>query len=489
MNIEKGIALLRALPKNARIASIAIAAFAVAGATLFALVSHAPRAGLFANPLHAEQLNEVEEELAAWSVPFTPTADNVVVDANARGSLLLRLSLAGVPHAHVATTSETLANVGVLTPETVVEAQTRSGLAGDIEIGLRSVNGVDDARVIIAPAKAAEFADESTREASASVRLQLHAGSTLGRDAIDGIRHFVAASVPGLDAARVTILDDRGVALGDGSSAGDDGDALERSLQTALDAALGPAVAIVRVHAQYANDSVERREARRQPVLQALIERAEVSETYAGDGKHYEKHDVRDDAGSDTRETVTQTRPGALAHLSTAVFVDASRNVDVASVRALSAATVGFDPRRGDSLVVEAVDFHHELRPQRDGWFLLYGAFVPAIPAIALAGALVLFARLALPVFAPLVKTFAQRTSVERTTRAVAGYAPAHVRGALANEPPHAAAAIISALPAATAAAVLELYPQPEREAIVRRMQRAHSSLVPDVEEILGRHA
>jgi flagellar motor switch protein FliG len=69
------------------------------------------------------------------------------------------------------------------------------------------------------------------------------------------------------------------------------------------------------------------------------------------------------------------------------------------------------------------------------------------------------------------------------------GYAPARVRGALAHEPPHAAAAIISALPAATAAAVLELYPQHEREALVRRMQRAPSPLIPDAHEVLGRDA
>jgi flagellar motor switch protein FliG len=71
----------------------------------------------------------------------------------------------------------------------------------------------------------------------------------------------------------------------------------------------------------------------------------------------------------------------------------------------------------------------------------------------------------------------------------VTGYAPARVRGALAGEPPHAAAAIISALPAATAAAVLELYPPHEREAIVKRMQRTHSAVVPSADELLARHA
>jgi flagellar motor switch protein FliG len=66
---------------------------------------------------------------------------------------------------------------------------------------------------------------------------------------------------------------------------------------------------------------------------------------------------------------------------------------------------------------------------------------------------------------------------------------PARVRGALAGEPPHVAAAVISALPAATATAVLELYPQEERAQIVRRLTRAASDLVPPAEELLRARA
>jgi flagellar motor switch protein FliG len=51
----------------------------------------------------------------------------------------------------------------------------------------------------------------------------------------------------------------------------------------------------------------------------------------------------------------------------------------------------------------------------------------------------------------------------------------------------HAAAAIISALPASTAAAVLEMYPQHERDAIVRRMQRPNSPLLADAENLIAR--
>jgi flagellar biosynthesis/type III secretory pathway M-ring protein FliF/YscJ len=488
MTIQSLMARFAALPQMLRFAALGGLAVVALAAIVIGAIAHAPRVSLFASPLHPEQLSEVEERLAEWSGPFTPTDDNVIVDAAKRNDLLLRLSLAGVPHPHLRTSDEALANVGVLTPQAVIDAQTRAGLAGDIEAGLRGVAGVDDARVIIAPARTAEFADESSRDATASVRLQLHSGEQLDRSAIAGIRAFVAASVAGLDPARVTILDDRGLALGDGSDAGDAA-GLQQSLQSALDSAFGSGVTIVRVHVEYDRATTERRDVQRAAVSALPVAQTTTSETYDGAGKRYEKHDENDDRGSDTHETVTRSEAGGLARLSTAVFVDASRAVDTAKVRELAAATVGFDARRGDTLAVQAIDFRRALQPKRDGWWLLYGVLTPLLPTLALVIGAVVIVRLALPSFTPILRQYASRASLERTSRTVAGYAPAQVRGALQHEPPHAAAAIISALPAATAAAVLELYPPHEREAIIRRMQRPHSTLFPDAEEILGRHA
>ena len=488
MTIEALAAKINAVPSRIRLAgAIAIVVVAI-GSIVAVVVSHAPRTNLFASPLRSDQLAEVQAELAAWAVPFTPLADNVVVDAGARNALLLKLSLAGVPHAHVETTNETLASVGVLTPQAIVDAQTRSGLAGDIELGLRSVDGVDDARVIIAPAKPAEFADESARDASASVRLRLHPGAAMSREAIAGIRQFVAASVAGLDAARVTILDDRGLALTDASAAPDDS-AMQRSLQSALDAALGPGNAIVRVTTAYSRATTERRDTLRSPLRTVPVTRDDVSESFDSEGKHYQKREFRDDRGSDTSEVVSRSEPGDVIRVSTAIFVDASRGFDLEKIRDLSAATVGYDRKRGDSLVVQAVDFHREVRQKHDAWFLAYGTIVPLLPSLATVIGLIVIVRLTMPVLAPTLASLVEHRALDRKKGAVAGYAPAHVRGVLKCEPPHAAAAIISALPAATAAAVLELYPPHEREAIVVRMQRAHSPLVPNIEEVLGRHA
>ena len=461
MQLHSAIARVRALPPSLQIAAVAIVVLLVGFAVIATVVGHPDRAALFARPLHSEQLTEVQEQLAAWNVPFSPTDDNVVVDASRRNDLLLRLSLAGVPHAYVETTGEALANVGVLTPQAVIDAQARSGLAGDIAVALRSIDGVDDAHVIVAPAQSAEFADQSARPA------------TVG-DMIEGLNNY---------------LDDRGVALGEAGASENDSGALERSLQSALDAAFGAGVAIVRVHAEYTQSTSEDRDTRRSSLGSAPIERTAQSESYDGAGKRYARNAEHDDRGSEMHEHVAHADAGGLARVSTAVFVDATRSVDLASVRELAAATVGFDPRRGDELTVQPVAFHRGLQQKHDAWFLLYGAIVPLLPTLAIVTGLLLFGRYAFPSALTLLHGALEREAIARTSRTVAGYAPARVRGALAGEPPHAAAAIISALPTATAAAVLELYPPHEREAIVKRMQRAHSSVVPNADELLARHA
>lgn len=452
-----------------------------------AMRTHPARGPLFAAPLHPDQLSEVEEHLAAWSVPFTAGNDNLVVDTRRRNELLLRLSLAGVPHPHLSSTGEALANIGVLTPQAVIDAQTRTGLAGDIEAGLRGIDGVDDARVIVAPAKPSEFADEASHAASASVRLRLRDGSALSPQAIAGIRAFVAASVPELDASRVTILDDRGVALGEQPAQANDSAELQRSLQSALDAAFGAGAAIVRVRAEYVASNTSQRDLRRVPVAPDPIARTRRSESYDSAGKRYRHTDESEDRGSETHETLAQMPPGALKRISGAVFVDQARAMDLVKVRELAGATLGYDPQRGDTLAVEAVAFYQEPPVGKNRWALLYGILFPLLPALVLACAVVACARLALPHVAALVQGFAERAAVERASQTAAGFPPARVRSMLEQEPPHAAAAIISALPAATATAVLELYPPHERQAIVHRMQRSHSPLLADAQELLRR--
>jgi len=434
------------------------------------------RAALFATALRAEQLDEVEQHLGEWSVPFTPLSDNVLVDGKRRGDLLLRLSLAGVPHAHIENSSEMLAKIGALTPQSIIDEQKRDGLAADLELALRGIDGVQDASIIVAPAKTAVYADEESHAATASVRLHLRVGAHLLANAIAGIRAFVAAGVPGLDGKHVTIVDDRGVALED-QAAGADAQELQASLQSALDAAFGAGISIVRVHIEYNRRAEQIKEVRRAPSAPIPISSAR---------KQYARSEQSADSGTDVREDQLSVPAGSIARLSIAIAVDQHHEGELDQIRALAAASAGFDPRRGDEIDVQAVRFGANVPPRRTLWFGVFGAALSVAPTLIVCVAMLAGLRIGIKPTVALLKTILREAKVARTQRAAAGFPPTRVRGILRDEPPHTAAAIISALPAATAAAVLDMYPAEERAAIIRRMSRAQSPLVPDVETVIA---
>ncbi len=490
MQVAALVARALAAPLKTKILSVAF--FVALAALAFASFTFTrdDRIALFAAPLSADQLAEVQTRLAAWNIPFAPTVDNVRVASGKRSEILLRLSIAGVPHAHLATSAELLAHAGALTPQAVLEAQTRDGLSADLALGLRGLDGVADARVIIAPARTGMYADEASHDASASVRITLAPGARMNGRTIAGIRAFVAGGVPGLESARVTVLDDRGLTPDAGAEAdggdSDAGDGTAAALQSALDSAFGVDATIVRVHREALGERRDIHDVRR-TALGGTLSRSISDERYTSSLKKYVKANAVEDRGSDTRDEERVALPGATERRSVAVFVDAAKGLDLEKIRSLASATAGLDPSRGDVLKVEAVRFalppatHQETLP---AWALV-GAFAGIVPQAIIALALVCAGWCgARPAHALAVKLIDSAT-VRSAAREITGIPPLRVRGALAGEPPHIAAAIISALPAATATAVLELYPPEERAAIVGRLARAASPLVPDAEELL----
>jgi len=479
----------RTLAPRSRLLAAGLLLAALAAAAVAWGLQRDARVALFATPLRPEQVAEVAQRLAEWNVAFVAAPDNVRVDARRRNELLLRLSLAGLPHPHRPTSSETLEKAGPLVPQSVLDAQQREGLAGDLAAALRGLDGVDDAQVIIAAPRAAAFADEPSAPVSAGVRLSLRPGARLTPERIAGIRQFVADAVPGLDPAHVALLDDRGSALDGSPASADDPAAMQSSLQSALDEAFGAGATIVRVRLERDGRVRQLRSLRRAPLAGAPVASADLDERYAADKKRFERKRVDEDRGSDVREERTDIPPGGLERISVAIAVDAARELDLDKIRSLAGATLGLVDGR-DELHVEAVSFARPAPSAEAPLWAVLGLLGTFVPPLLLAGALVAAARAGARPLERAVETLSRRVLLARETRGerdAASLAPARVRGALRDEPPHAAAAIISALPAATATAVLELYPPEERAAIVRRMQRAASPAVPDYESVLRR--
>src|SRR2546426_7508601 len=145
-------------------------------------------------------------------------------------------------------------------------------LQGELGRTIGQLGGVEAARVHLALPERSLFVAEDRRP-SASVVVKLVPGRTLGRSQVDGIVHLVAASVEGLDADGVTVVDESGRMLTadrHGDPAGASSTALElqgsverqiaERVESMLGAVVGRDKAIARVAAALDFARVERTE-------------------------------------------------------------------------------------------------------------------------------------------------------------------------------------------------------------------------------------
>ncbi len=82
-------------------------------------------------------------------------------------------------------------------------------LQGELMRAINTLSAVKQSKVILALPAKKTFLEEGAQP-SASIVVELNPGKTLSPEQIRGIRFLVASAVEGLDADRVTVLDDRG---------------------------------------------------------------------------------------------------------------------------------------------------------------------------------------------------------------------------------------------------------------------------------------
>jgi flagellar M-ring protein FliF len=420
---------------------------AVTGAAIViaAAVRSAAPVALFDAPLHPRQTAEVEQALTLWNEAFSadPSGTQIFVTARRRRELLLRLALADLPHRYVPTTADVLQSQdNPLTPPEVVDDRRRAGIAGDLVLGLRRIDGIADADVVIAPAAGDAFADAGERAPpSASVQLVLQPGVQLSAATVAGIRRFVAAGYPGLNPDRVAVVDGSGSLLGAPVDRAASREArIQRDVQSALDAALGSGAAIVRVNVRTSGSDQSVQTTRVMP--HGLLDADTGREVGAENGRKLSKERTARHYAYDTIVEHRTTPADALARISVAVFLDAAR-IDAASTSAITAlvrAAAGADLDAGDDVVVEAVPF--AAKPQE------LGAAAPPAP----------LARAVVPVTALLLAIAVGFTFLPQRVRRRPDPAVAGLRMSLDRESPRTAAYILSTLPAAMRDRVLESY-------------------------------
>ena len=493
MNYAAILARWNALTNQVKIFIISGIAILIIASISGAFLLRDNRVPLFAKALTADQVTEVDSQLAGWQVPFSTTVDNILIDRSQRSDMLLRLSMVGIPHEPLASSADALSKVGALTPQSVLDIQTRDALANDLAMGLRGVDGISDVRVIIAPEKNAFFVDDQSHGASASVRVSMQSGRTLSPGAVAGIRRFVANGVSGLDADRVTVIDERGTALGDGDSGGGGGAGsagsngtekeIETTVQSALDSTLGTGLTMVRVHADINKTAKQQYEYKNAPISGAPITKTYTDERLAGKDRAYSKVHGNENHGSQGVATRSEIAPGGISRLSVAVFVDDSMIDHIPQIRELVAAAAGIDAARGDMLTVAPLPFHHAVAQivTHQQSVILLSRFIPGLViGLTVVGILLVFMQ---PLLA-ILRRNANREILSQTRAIEHGVDASAIWRTIHGEPAHVAAAVISQLPTSTAVAVLDMYPEQERREITERLSRPIAPVLVDIVKV-----
>lgn len=103
------------------------------------------------------------------------------------------------------------------TSRMVEQARYHHAIESELARTIGTLNGVESARVHLALPKQSVFV-RKRKLPSASVVLKLHAGRRLEQPQVDAIIHLVAASIPELEAGRVTVVDHKGRLLSEGQT-------------------------------------------------------------------------------------------------------------------------------------------------------------------------------------------------------------------------------------------------------------------------------
>ena len=375
------------------IALIGLAAVVLGAFALGSWLTRPSYTPLFSG-LQAADANSIIEQLQADGVPYEITAGGgtiMVPEANVYDQRL-KAAGAGLPSTSSGGGYSLLDDMGVTSSEFQQSVTYKRALEGELASTIGALTGVRTASVQLALPEDTVFVSEQ-RDPTASVFVETENGVSLNADQVQAIVHLTSASIDGMPAENVAVIDASGnvlSAVGVGATGSGNQQAAEyeqrvvASVQAMLDRVAGPGNATVAVAADMSYESANRvEETFTTPENAPALNEATTTEEYTGAGGGNAAAGVLgpdniavptagDDDGSYTSESttrnnavnkVTETREipaGALARqtVSVALNADAAANLNVADVRALVSSAAGINVERGDQLTVEMLSFN-----------------------------------------------------------------------------------------------------------------------------------
>jgi flagellar M-ring protein FliF len=329
--------------------------------------------------------------------------------------------------------SEMLDAMPLGTSRTLEGERLRLARERDLMLTIREIDGIESVRVHLATPERSVFVRENNPP-SASVMVRLVSGRSLSQSQVEAIVNLVGASVPGLSADAVRVVDQNGRLLSDPREAEGEGLNLQREheakLREQVDALLLPSLGEGNFSAQvqveldqtevtsaretYEKEGVVRSESERNatrtgaapvggvpgvpantPPPEATLVDGAPQPTPPGAGAGTSDTETAVDRAYELgREVaVTTARPGGLKKVSVAVAVSAealkkAAPMTAAQLEALVSAAVGANTQRGDQIEVVASKFEPvNLEPPafyEQPWFAMLVRYGTALLAVLL---------------------------------------------------------------------------------------------------------
>jgi flagellar M-ring protein FliF len=337
----------------------------------------------------------ITSHLAENDIPYKLRGSIIYIPANRKDEVRMELAAKGLPKSSDLGWNELFPSGSLLITDRGMQINYVRALQVELARSIESISCVQSAKVHIVIPEPSLYSDEQ-KPATASVVIGLRPGAVPGEEQKNAIRYLVSRSIEGLDVKNITIIDTDGKVYASGSGDGPEqltGDQLKykkqienelsQKAQSMLEKTLGPGKSIVQVTAEVNFDeksTIEKKTSAGAPIEEtsSSTNSKESSEKSSGE-PGVESNIVKTD--SDTgesgassektettkttmkpSETVIQliTRPGVIKRLSIAAIIDKNREKGSATntdFEQLIKGAVGFDDKRGDTVVVSEMDF------------------------------------------------------------------------------------------------------------------------------------
>jgi len=402
------------LPQGQKLAVLVLAGAGFASLFAMSLWFQAPDYQLLYAKLTPADGAKIIERLKSQKVPYelSDGGQTIRVPADKMHEIRLQLASEGLPEGGEVGL-EIFEESALGMTEFIQKLNYQRALQGELARTIKTLDAVEQARVHLVIPKETLFLREKPR-GKASVTIKIKPGKILSREQAQGIVHLVSASVEGISAQDVVVVDLQGNLLS-GNNEGTTGairtstnyqhklkveKQLQENIVRMLDNALGDGKVIVRVNADLDFENVERTEEIFDPDSQVVRSEQLVTESTLGtlppggvpgaqglvpggdnqgvSGGQPAKRDKENQTlNYEINKVVRQiSKPiGAIQKLSVAVVIDgtvagdppayqARTEEEMAKYLQIIKSAVGYDEKRGDQIQVENIQFDRTLEQE-----------------------------------------------------------------------------------------------------------------------------